>query len=78
MSRVTLIPAVFLLSLALTACGGVELKPGDTARNSREIREGPGILTGSRGEFVIFRIDEKETVENGEQQQKSSESPTAK
>lgn len=43
--------------LALVACSGLEMKPGDKARNTREIREGPGMLTGSDGEFVIFRVD---------------------
>ena len=49
--------------LALTACSGVEMKPGDKARNAREIREGPGMLTGSDGEFVIFRVENGTTAE---------------
>lgn len=60
------IPAA-LFCLLLAACSGVEMKPGDKSRNSREIREGPGLLTGADGEFVIFRIEEDNTAEeNGD------------
>ncbi len=49
--------------LALTACSGVEMKPGDKARNSRGIKQGPGMLTGADGEFVIFRVENEATAE---------------
>ena len=55
-----------LLCLLLAACSGIEMKPGDKARNSREIREGPGMLTGTDGEFVIFRIEEDNAAEESE------------
>ena len=63
MSRLVVRCAALLLGSALVACSGVEMKPGETARNNREIRQGPGFLTGPSGEFVIFRVDSTESAE---------------
>ncbi len=63
MKRLPVILTALLLGLTVAACSGVEMKKGDQARNSREIRQGPGMLTGSEGEFVIFRVEQTEPVE---------------
>jgi len=63
MYRLLAFLTALLLGFAVAACGGVEMKKGDQARNSREIRQGSGMLTGSSGEFVIFRVDETEPAE---------------
>ena len=58
---VLLLASLALLSAA--ACSGVEMKRGEQARNNRDIRQGPGMLTGKSGEFVIFRVDDTEVPE---------------
>ncbi len=63
MDRLPAILTVLLLGLAVAGCSGIEMKKGDQARNNREIRQGSGMLTGSSGEFVIFRVDEAEPAE---------------
>lgn len=47
--------AAGLICLLLMACSGVDMKPGETSRNRREIPPGPGLFSGSDGEFVVFR-----------------------
>jgi len=49
---------LFGLCLLVTACIGVEMKQGSKPMARREIPPGPGLLTGSQGEFVIFRLEE--------------------
>ncbi len=44
-----------LAALLVVACSGVEIKPGEGSHARREIPPGPGLLSGSDGEFVIFR-----------------------
>ncbi|MFZ2100009.1 MAG: hypothetical protein WAU86_05545 [Oricola sp.] len=46
------------LCLLTAACAGVEMKPGSKPMARREIPPGPGLLTGSQGEFVLFRLEE--------------------
>ena len=45
------------ICLLTAACAGVEMKPGSKPMARREIPPGPGLLTGSQGEFVIFRVE---------------------
>jgi len=59
MRRVRLCLLGFLVAVMTAGCSGVEMKPGDRARNNRDVPQGPGVLTGSDGEFVIFRVDKK-------------------
>lgn len=47
--------ALVLLAGLLVACSGIEIKPGEVSHNRREIPPGPGLLSGSDGEFVIYR-----------------------
>lgn len=67
MARLWIVPAALALGLALAACSGVTLKPGDQQRNAREIRPGPGLLTGPGGEFVIFRVEQDEADDEADQ-----------
>lgn len=55
--------------LLLTACAGVEIKPGEKSHARREIPPGPGVLTGQQGEFTIYRLEEKAPPERGETKQ---------
>lgn len=48
-----------LIGLLLTACAGVEIKPGEKSHARREIPPGSGVLTGKQGEFTIYRLEEK-------------------
>ena len=57
--------AASLAFLLLVACAGVEMKPGTKSHARREVPPGPGILTGTQGEFVLFRLNE-ETVSDAE------------
>ena len=66
-----------VLCALLSACSGVEMKPGDQPRNAREIREGPGMLTGADGEFVIFRIDKVETPDENAGETEPADSEAA-
>ena len=50
-----------LASLLLTACGGLEIKPGDKSHARRDVPPGPGILTGKQGEFVLYRLADEAT-----------------
>ena len=56
-----------LACLLLAGCSGVEIKRGDKSAARREVNHGPGMLSGSKGEFVIFRqegaplLDERPT-----------------
>lgn len=54
-------PAIALLfvCLLLTACSSMEIKPGEKSHARREMAPGAGLLTGSEGEFVIFRLEDK-------------------
>jgi hypothetical protein len=47
--------AAILACLVLAACDGVEIKPGETSHNRRDIPPGPGLVSGEQGEFVLFR-----------------------
>jgi len=49
------IALTLLAGLLVAACSGVEIKPGEGSHARREIPPGPGLLSGSDGEFVIFR-----------------------
>jgi len=51
--------ALLLLGCCLLAsgCAGLEMKQGSKSMARREIPPGPGLLTGSEGEFVIFRLE---------------------
>jgi len=44
--------------LLITACSGLDMKPGSKTMARRDIAPGPGLLTGSSGEFVIFRVED--------------------
>lgn len=44
------------LCLLAAACAGIEMKPGEKPMARREIPPTPGLLTGTRGEFVIFSL----------------------
>ncbi|WP_420347675.1 hypothetical protein [Pelagibius sp.] len=68
MARLWIVPVALAVGLAVTACSGVTLKPGEQKRNAREIRPGPGLLTGPGGEFVIFRLEEDEAADEADQQ----------
>lgn len=48
---------LFALCLLATGCADLEMKPGSKPMARREIPPGPGLLTGSQGEFVIFRVE---------------------
>ncbi|NIA67850.1 hypothetical protein HBA54_04530 [Pelagibius litoralis] len=76
MARFWIVPAALALGLAVTACSGVTMKPGDQLRNNREIRPGPGFLTGPEGEFVIFRVEGEEAAAQADPQA-GSENHTA-
>ena len=45
------------LCFVTAGCAGLEMKPGSKSMARREIPPGPGLLTGSQGEFVIFRVE---------------------
>lgn len=51
--------AVLLFSLCLLAagCASLDMKQGSKPMARREIPPGPGLLTGSQGEFVVFRLE---------------------
>ncbi len=49
----------FVATLMLTACAGLEIKPGEKSHARREIPPGAGVLTGQQGEFTIYRQEEK-------------------
>jgi hypothetical protein len=61
-----------LLGLCLLAagCAGLDMKQGSKSMARREIPPGPGLLTGSQGEFVIFRLE-------GEPRENASETEPA-
>jgi hypothetical protein len=48
---------LFALCLLASGCADIEMKPGSKSMARREIPPGPGLLTGSQGEFVIFRLE---------------------
>lgn len=63
--------ALTLLSLVL-GCGDVEMKPGERARNNRDLPQGPGLFTGSEGQFILYRSEstaEEVKGESGDAQQ---------
>lgn len=53
-----LLPLGLGLVLLVSGCAGLEMKPGSKPMARRDIAPGPGLLTGSQGEFVIFRVEE--------------------
>jgi len=48
---------LFALCLLAGGCADLDMKPGSKPMARREIPPGPGLLTGSQGEFVIFRME---------------------
>lgn len=48
---------VLLAGLLLTACAGLEIRPGERSHARRDTPPGPGLLTGKEGEFVIYRLE---------------------
>ena len=64
------------LCLLIAGCVGVEIKPGDKSHARREIPPGPGILTGQKGEFVLYRSGESAGEEDqADSEQGQSEEP---
>ena len=51
--------AVVLACFVAVSCGGIEIKRGETSHARREIPPGPGLFTGSEGEFVLYRLNEE-------------------
>lgn len=49
------IALLLLTGLIVVACSGVEIKPGEGSHARREMPPGPGLLSGSDGEFLIYR-----------------------
>ena len=73
MYRFLFLLAAILAGLVVAACSGVEMKPGTQARNNNDIRQGPGVLTESKGEFVISRIeDEPDDEEEADDEDESN------
>jgi hypothetical protein len=33
------------------------MKPGERARNNRDLPQGPGLFTGSEGQFILYRSE---------------------
>ena len=70
---------VLTLLAFVIGCSDVEMKPGDRARNNRDIPQGPGLFTGSQGEFVIYRseseVEDNEKVGNPEDQTETEDAP---
>lgn len=56
--RPFLLLAIGVMSVMIAGCSGLEIKPGTKPMARREIPPGPGLLTGSKGEFVIYRLEE--------------------
>ena len=52
------------LCLLIAGCAGLQIKPGDKPHARREIPPGPGILTGQKGEFVLYRWSEPASDED--------------
>lgn len=50
-------PLIFALCFLAAGCAGMEMRQGSKSMARREIPPGPGLLTGSQGEFVIFRVE---------------------
>lgn len=77
MGRLACTATALLVGLAIAGCGGIEMKPGDQVRNYREIRPGPGVLTGRDGEFVILRIEKEDSLDDqAVQEEQPSPDPT--
>ncbi len=65
--------AVGLACVALAACSGVKMKRGEVGRNRKERHEGKGILSGDEGEFVIYRLYDKEKPQESKDGAKTEE-----
>ncbi len=49
------IAIALIAGLLAAACSGIEFKPGEVSHARREVPPGPGLLSGSDGEFVVIR-----------------------
>lgn len=55
---------LLLACLVIAACSAIEIKPGERSNARRDTPPGAGVLTGEKGEFVIFRAENKVGTEN--------------
>jgi len=59
--------ALLLTALCLTAvaCSDLKMEPGTKSAARRDVPPGAGLLTGPKGEFVIFRVEESRPAAAG-------------
>lgn len=55
---------LLFVCLAIAACSGIDIKAGQKPNARRDIPPGAGMLTGEKGEFVIFRAEDKTSAKN--------------
>lgn len=67
--------ALLLLAGLLVACSGIEIKPGEVSHARREMPPGPGLLSGSDGEFVIFRQGREPVVDDTANEENRTDEP---
>lgn len=54
---------LLFVCLAISACSDFEIKPGESPNARRNIPPGAGVLTGEKGEFVIFHTEDRAGAE---------------
>ena len=66
---------LMLLAGLLAACSGIEIKPGEVSHARREVPPGPGLLSGSDGEFVIFRQGREPVEDDAPNEENGTDEP---
>lgn len=56
----------FFACLLLVACGNLNIRPGEKPHAHRDVPPGKGVLTGSKGAFVLFRVEDNAPVQKRE------------
>jgi hypothetical protein len=75
--KLSIVCLMFALGIGYTA-GCASMKPYDYKNEADEQKSGPGLISGEKGEFTIFRIPDKSKEQTDESQAPDASKKTPK